>query len=78
MQSEINLIFEYSYATYSSAFGSYTNTTEMSYYYFWNAVVENKIEYKGSKAISKPSDRPKIAGEKKGFEDYKIVYYTLP
>lgn len=47
-------------------------------YYFWNAVVENKIEYKGSKAISKPSDRPTIAREKKGFEDYKIVYYTLP
>lgn len=44
-------------------FDSYTNKTED--YYFWNAVVMIKIEYKGNKQISKPSDGPTIAREER-------------
>lgn len=50
------------------SFGSYTNKTED--YYFWNAVVKIKIEYKGTKQISKPSDGPELAREEK---DLKII-----
>lgn len=45
------------------SFGSYTDKTED--YYFWNAVIKIKIEYKGNKQISKPSDGPTIDREER-------------
>lgn len=52
----------------SLSFASYTNKTED--YYFWNAVVKIKIEYEGTKLISKSSDGPTIAREER---DMKII-----
>lgn len=50
------------------SFCSYTNKTED--YYFWNTTVNIKIEYKGTKPISKLSDGPTIAREER---DLKII-----